>query len=117
MRSLADATMGVIIDGMLLAMALKLVISAFPEGGTIPSKYTCDGQNISPAVAWSGAPSQAKSFALILDDPDAPVGLFTHWLLHNVPHRYTRSKKVIDRRDPSPAARMTSANEVTAALA
>jgi len=70
---------------MLLAMALKLVISAFPEGATIPQKYTCDGQNISPAVEWSGAPPQTKSFALILDDPDAPSGLFTHWLLYNIP--------------------------------
>lgn len=70
---------------MLVAMALKLIISAFPEGATIPQKYTCDGQNVSPAVEWTGAPPQTKSFALILDDPDAPSGLFTHWLLYNVP--------------------------------
>jgi len=70
---------------MILAMALKLVISAFPEGGAIPQKYTCDGNNIAPAVEWSGAPTQTKSFALILDDPDAPSGLFTHWLLYNIP--------------------------------
>lgn len=70
---------------MLLAMALKLVISAFPEAAAIPPKYTCDGQNISPAIEWTGAPPQAKSFALILDDPDAPSGLFTHWLLYNIP--------------------------------
>lgn len=70
---------------MLLAMALKLVIAGFPENAAIPPKYTCDGQNVSPAVEWSGAPPQTKSFALILDDPDAPVGLFTHWLLWNIP--------------------------------
>lgn len=70
---------------MLVAMALKLVISAFPEGGAIPEKYTCDGSNVSPAIEWSSAPPQAKSFALILDDPDAPSGLFTHWLLYNIP--------------------------------
>ena len=70
---------------MLLAMALKLVVAAFPENAAIPQKYTCDGQNVSPAVEWSGAPPQTRSFALILDDPDAPVGLFTHWLLWNIP--------------------------------
>lgn len=70
---------------MLFAMALKLVISAFPEGAAIPQKYTCDGRNVSPAIEWNGAPSQARSFALILDDPDAPGGLFTHWLLYNIP--------------------------------
>ena len=70
---------------MLLLMALKLVISAFPEGGQIPQKYTCEGQNTSPAIEWSGAPENAKSFALIVDDPDAPSGTFTHWLLFDVP--------------------------------
>ena len=70
---------------MLALMALKLVISAFPEGGAIPPKYTCDGQNISPAIEWSGVPPQAKSLALILDDPDAPGGTFTHWLLYGIP--------------------------------
>jgi hypothetical protein len=44
-----------------------------------------DGQNVSPAIQWTGAPPQAKSFALIVDDPDAPSGLFTHWLLYNIP--------------------------------
>ena len=70
---------------MLLAMALKLVISAFPEGATIPQRYTCEGQDISPAIEWSGPPAQAKSFALILDDPDAPSGTFTHWVVYNIP--------------------------------
>jgi len=70
---------------MSAAMALKLVISAFPEGSTIPPKYTCDGQNVSPAIQWNDAPPLTKSFALIVDDPDAPSGLFTHWLLYNIP--------------------------------
>lgn len=70
---------------MFAVMALKLIVSAFPEGGMIPPKYTCNGENVSPAIEWSGAPANAKSFALILDDPDAPGGLFTHWLLWNIP--------------------------------
>ncbi|HLJ44625.1 MAG TPA: YbhB/YbcL family Raf kinase inhibitor-like protein [Bryobacteraceae bacterium] len=65
-------------------MALKLVISAFPEGGEIPQKYTCEGQNTSPGIEWSGVPEKARSFALIVDDPDAPSGTFTHWVLFDV---------------------------------
>ena len=66
-------------------MALKLIIAAFPENATIPDKYGCTGENISPAVEWSGAPAKTRSFALIVDDPDAPGGTFTHWLLWSIP--------------------------------
>jgi Raf kinase inhibitor-like YbhB/YbcL family protein len=66
-------------------MALRLAVAAFPEGGTIPAEYTCQGGDASPAMEWSGAPPQAKSFVLIVDDPDAPGGVFNHWLLFNVP--------------------------------
>jgi Raf kinase inhibitor-like YbhB/YbcL family protein len=54
-------------------------------GGEFPKRETCDGQNTSPQLAWSGAPPGTRSFALILDDPDAPGGTFTHWLLWNIP--------------------------------
>jgi Raf kinase inhibitor-like YbhB/YbcL family protein len=70
---------------MLAAMALKLIITAFPEGGTIPALHTCDGADLSPALEWSGAPAETKSFALIVDDPDAPGGVWNHWLLFNIP--------------------------------
>lgn len=66
-------------------MAFKLVIPAFPEGGSIPSKYTCDARNVSPVVQWTDAPRATRSFVLIFDDPDAPSGLFTHWILYNIP--------------------------------
>lgn len=66
-------------------MAFTLRTNAFAEGGAIPSKYTCDGQDSSPHLAWTGAPQGTTSFALIMDDPDAPVGTFTHWLLHDIP--------------------------------
>lgn len=66
-------------------MALTLQTNAFAEGGAIPSKHTCDGQDASPRLTWTGAPQGTKSFALIMDDPDAPVGTFTHWLLHDIP--------------------------------
>lgn len=58
---------------------------AFPPDGPIPAEFTCDGENVSPALSWNGAPAATQSFALILDDPDAPVGVFTHWLAYNLP--------------------------------
>lgn len=66
-------------------MALELSSSAFQEGGEIPTKYTCEGQDVSPTLTWGGLPAGTQSLALIVDDPDAPVGVFTHWVLFNLP--------------------------------
>jgi Raf kinase inhibitor-like YbhB/YbcL family protein len=66
-------------------MAFQLIISAFTEGATIPKLHTCDGADLSPALEWSGEPAGAQSFALIVDDPDAPVGTWNHWLLYDIP--------------------------------
>jgi Raf kinase inhibitor-like YbhB/YbcL family protein len=64
---------------------MRLTSSAFTEGGTIPSTYTDDGEDISPPLAWSDVPKDAQSLALIVDDPDAPRGTFTHWVLVDLP--------------------------------
>jgi Raf kinase inhibitor-like YbhB/YbcL family protein len=63
---------------------MKITSSAFQESGTIPSKFTCDGSDTSPPLQVTGVPSEAKSLVLIADDPDAPGGLFTHWLVWNI---------------------------------
>jgi Raf kinase inhibitor-like YbhB/YbcL family protein len=66
------------------AMSFALKSTAFSEGGAIPKKYTCDGSDLSPALTWAGAPAGTKSLALIVDDPDAPVGTWTHWTVWNI---------------------------------
>ena len=66
-------------------MAFQLTSSAFPEGGNIPIIHTCDSANVSPPLTWSGEPEGVKSFALIVEDPDAPSRTWTHWLLYDIP--------------------------------
>jgi Raf kinase inhibitor-like YbhB/YbcL family protein len=66
-------------------VAFELKSSAFAFGETIPVKYTCDGEDISPPLAWGNPPRGTQSFALITDDPDAPVGTWDHWVLYNLP--------------------------------
>ena len=65
-------------------MSLQLTSDAFTNGQSIPAKYTCIGKNLSPALAWNEPPASTQSFALIVDDPDAPVGVFTHWVLFDI---------------------------------
>jgi Raf kinase inhibitor-like YbhB/YbcL family protein len=66
-------------------MDIQLISGAFEDGEPIPAQYTCQGKNISPPLAWSSPPVGAKSFALILDDPDAPRGTWVHWVVYNLP--------------------------------
>jgi Raf kinase inhibitor-like YbhB/YbcL family protein len=66
-------------------MSFSLKTTAFAVGGEIPKKYTCDGTDVSPALNWNDAPAGTQSFALIADDPDAPVGTWTHWIIWNIP--------------------------------
>ena len=66
-------------------MALTIKSGAFEHGGEIPRKYTCDGEDLSPALEWSGVPEGARTLCLVCSDPDAPTGTFTHWVLANIP--------------------------------
>ena len=67
------------------AVQFKMSSPAFQDSGLIPQKFTCQGGNVSPELNWSEAPAGTKSFALIMDDPDAPGGTFTHWVLFDIP--------------------------------
>lgn len=66
-------------------MPFAIKTTAFSNGGEIPRKYTCSGENVSPALTWTETPPQARSLALICDDPDAPGGTWTHWIVWNIP--------------------------------
>ena len=71
-------------------MTLTLTSPAFAPSGSIPAKHTCEGSDLSPALEWSGVPAEAKSLALIVDDPDAPDPaapkmVWVHWVLYNIP--------------------------------
>ncbi len=66
-------------------MAIIITSSSFKEGEMIPSKYTCDGLDISPPLKWEQVPQGTKSFAIIMDDPDAPMGTWVHWVVWNIP--------------------------------
>jgi len=68
---------------------IKVTSTAFAEGAMIPVKFTGDGEDVSPPLSWTGAPEGTKSFALINDDPDAPVGTWVHWVLFNIPAHVT----------------------------
>lgn len=64
---------------------MQLQSSVFSSNGLIPTKYTCDGDNISPPLTWNQPPEGTTSFALIVEDPDAPKGTFTHWVIYDIP--------------------------------
>ena len=71
----------------------KLTTTSFQNEGMIPKRYTPHGEDFNPQLSWTGAPAGTKSFALINDDPDAPVGLWTHWLVKNIPATTTSIKE------------------------
>lgn len=66
-------------------MAYSLSSNAFHSGGDMPKKYTCEGADVSPGLSWTNPPKGTQAFALIADDPDAPAGTWTHWVLYDLP--------------------------------
>jgi len=75
----------VILSTISLEGTMKLTSPAFNHNSPIPPQYTCDGADISPALQWTDAPSATQSFALIVDDPDAPTKVWVHWVIFNIP--------------------------------
>lgn len=74
---------------------LALSSKSFETGGSIPSKYTCDGSEISPQLSWGGAPGSTETYVLIMEDIDSPGRVFTHWVVYNIPGNVTEFEEGI----------------------
>src|SRR5438105_13879823 len=96
--------LGVILN-MNAASSISITSPAFQAGGDIPAKFTCNGTNVSPELQISGVPSEAKSLVLIVDDTDAPRGLFTHWIAWNI---HPKTTPLDDNSSPAGAVQGTN---------
>jgi Raf kinase inhibitor-like YbhB/YbcL family protein len=85
-------------------MPLSLTSPAFPSRGRIPVKYTRDGQNVSPPLEWRDPPQQRRSFAVVVEDPDAPSGTFRHWAIYNIAAGETGLPENASKAGPSDVA-------------
>jgi Raf kinase inhibitor-like YbhB/YbcL family protein len=91
---------------------LQLTSSAFQPEGNIPRQFTCEGNDVSPDLTWKNAPSDAKSFALIVHDPDAPrPGGFTHWVVYNIPANVTQIPLGASKGDTLPGGGIQGKND------
>ena len=79
---------------------MRLTSSAFPDGGVIPRRFTCDGEDVSAPLAWSNVPPGVPGFALLCDDPDAPSCTWRHWAIYDIPPTAPSLPKNPDRRRP-----------------
>jgi hypothetical protein len=90
---------------------MEIKSSAFGSGEMIPAKYTCDGADFSPQLEWSRSPAGAKSFALICDDPDAPMGTWVHWVIYDIPPSATMLAEGITREKDLPGGGTQGIND------
>jgi len=90
---------------------MEIKSSAFGSGEMIPAKYTCDGADFSPQLEWSGSPAGTKSFALICDDPDAPMGTWVHWVIYDIPPTATMLAEGITREKDLPGGGTQGIND------
>lgn len=79
-------------------MAFSITSKAFENGASIPAVHTCDGEDVSPPLYWDGEPKGTVTFALIMEDHDAPGGVFTHWIVYNLPHDCHHLDKIVPMR-------------------
>ncbi len=89
-------------DTMMAEATITVSSAAFKNNFPIPVRFSCQGENLSPALAWSGAPEGTKSFALLCEDPDAPHGTYYHWVIYNIPASERGLAENIVRKDPLP---------------
>lgn len=92
-------------------MSFTIFSSAFHNGGDIPRKYTCEGTDVSPELSWTTPPSGTQSLALIADDPDAPVGTWTHWVLYDLPANASGLPENVAKMDELPSGARQGRND------
>lgn len=90
---------------------MKLSSPAFKDADRIPARYTCDGEDISPALQWSDVPSGTVSYVLIADDPDAPAKTWVHWVMYNIPSSTTEFKENIQKKPTLPEGIIQGLND------
>ncbi len=90
---------------------MSIVSPAFKMGAVIPKKYTGDGPDVSPPLNWEGVPKDAKSLALISDDPDAPVGTWVHWVIFNIPSTETGLPEGVPKQETLPNGAKQGVND------
>ena len=93
------------------AVRFELSTPAFENMQSIPAKYTCDGADVSPPLSWSGYPEDTVSFVLIVEDPDAPRGIFTHWLVYDIPADVHELKEGVPRVERLPSGGVQGLND------
>jgi len=90
---------------------IRLNTTSFTPGGFIPKRFTCEGANVSPALAWTDPPVGTKSFAVIEDDPDAPSGTFVHWVVYDLPASYRKLPEALSGNDQMPGGGRQGTND------
>jgi len=83
-------------------MPIQVTSTAFEDGGFIPVRHTCQGEDVSPPLEWANVPAEAKSLALICDDPDAPRGTWVHWVVYDIPPGFTGLSEAIPPHEVTP---------------
>jgi Raf kinase inhibitor-like YbhB/YbcL family protein len=90
---------------------IKITSTVFQDGGSLPRPYTCDGPNVSPSLRWDGVPAQAKTLALVCDDPDAPGQVWVHWVLYNLPAETLGLVENVPKLDKLPGGGLQGTND------
>jgi Raf kinase inhibitor-like YbhB/YbcL family protein len=92
-------------------MSFQIASASFSPGGTIPKKFTCDGPDSSPQLSWKDAPTQTQTFALIMDDPDAPAGTWVHWVLYNLPATTKELPEAVEKQEQLSSGALQGRND------
>ncbi len=92
-------------------MSFRVSTTAFSAGEMIPKKFTCDGPDLSPPLTWKDAPARTQSFAIVVDDPDAPVGTWVHWVLYNLPANTKELPEGVEKKEQLASGALQGRND------